>query len=93
MIDEAEKNKEEDAKFRKKIDARNELEAYALQMQGVINDLAKLTVNDKKVMIQTVSHTLSWLEENTSAELEQIQSKKRDLEGLCAPIITKLYNS
>jgi len=93
MIDEAEKNKEEDAKFRKKVDARNELESYALQVQSAMNDLQKLNLTEKKAMQESVSHTLNWLEENGNAELEQIQSKKRELEGLCAPIITKLYNS
>jgi len=94
MISEAEKNKEEDMKIRKKVEAKNELEAYAFQLQSAMNDMKNLSVTEKEMMDTAVTHTLHWLDENTeSADITVIQSKRKDLEGLCAPIIARQYNN
>jgi len=93
MIDDAEKNKEEDLKFKKKVETKNELEAYALQMQSAVEDMQKMSVSDKKSIKEAVDHTISWLDENGTAELEAIQAKRKDLEKLCIPIVTAMYQN
>jgi len=92
MIDEAEKNKEADLKFKKRTEAKNELESYTYQMQTAIQDMSKMSVDDKKSIEEAIEHTLHWMEENDTAELEQIKNKQKSLEQLCNPIISKQYS-
>lgn len=91
MIDEAEKNKESDLKFRKRTEAKNELESYSYQMQNSILEMSKMSLDDKQSIEEAVQHTLKWVEENENAEIEQIQNKQKTLQQLCNPIIAKLY--
>jgi len=92
MIDEAEKNKEADLKVKARVEAKNDLESYAFQMQSAMNDIKNMTVNDKDMMEIGINHCISWLDENSEdADISVIQSKRKDLEGLCAPIIAKSY--
>jgi len=93
MIDEAERNKDEDMRVRKRIEAKNDLEAYAFQIQSVIGDLKNLGLLDKDTMETAVKHTVEWLDTNDSADIAVIQSKRKDLEGLCGPIISKIYQN
>jgi len=92
MITEAEKNKEADLKVKQRIEAKNELEAYAFDLQNAISNMKNLAVNDKDMMEIAVKHTIQWLDENSEeAELTHIQAKRKDLEGLVNPIISKQY--
>jgi len=93
MISDAEKNKEEDLKIRKRVEAKNELEAYAFQLGNAIDDLKNMSVTEKDMMTTAVKHTITWLDENDgSADIAQIQMRRKDLESLCAPIIGRQYS-
>jgi len=91
MISEAEKNKEEDNKVRARVEAKNDLEAYAFSMQSAIQDMQKLSVIDKDTLEMGVRHTVEWMDENLGADISTIQKKKKDLEQLCNPIISRVY--
>ena len=39
------------------------------------------------------SQTISWLDANQLAEQEEFEHKQKELEGICNPIITKLYQA
>jgi len=71
------KNKEEDMKVRKRIEAKNELEAYAFQLQGTIQDMKNLGVTEKGIMEGAIKHTVEWMDENDAADIIQIQNKKK----------------
>jgi len=72
------KNKEEDMKVRKRIEAKNELEAYAFQLQGTIQDMKNLGVTEKGIMEGAIKHTVEWMDENDAADIIQIQNKKKE---------------
>jgi L1 cell adhesion molecule like protein len=94
MVNEAEKYKAEDDKVRKKIDAKNGLENYAYNMKNTIGDekvASQLEPADKAAIEKAVEEAISWLDKNQLAEVEEFEHKQKELEGVCNPIITKMY--
>jgi len=93
MVEDEEKNRREDEKFRKKAEARNELENYALSMQSSVRNMENLAQDDKSKLEAAVGDVLNWLDsdEYKDSTLEQVQQKQKQVESICAPIITKLY--
>merc|ERR1712071_377206 len=94
MVSEAEKYKTEDDAHRDRIQAKNGLEAYCFQMKSTMEDdkmKDKIGEDDKKSIIDKVTETLSWLDSNQTAEEDEYKHKQKELEGICNPIITKLY--
>ena len=49
--------------------------------------------NDKKTISEKVDEIIQWLDKNQTADKEEIDHKYKDLESVCMPIITKLYQS
>ena len=41
----------------------------------------------------SLPQTISWLDSNQLAEQEEFEHKQKELEGICNPIITKLYQA
>ncbi|KAL4433610.1 hypothetical protein ABPG75_000051 [Micractinium tetrahymenae] len=94
MVQEAEKYKAEDETHRARVEARNGLENYAYSMRNTIKDanLAdKLSAEDKEKIEKAVDKVVEWLDHNQLAEEEEITHQRTELEGVCNPIITKLY--
>jgi L1 cell adhesion molecule like protein len=91
MIDEAERNKEADMKVRKRVEAKNELEAYAFQLQSAIDEMKNISVNEKQILTGAIGQTISWLDENDTAEIPVIQAKRKDLEDLWNPVVSRGY--
>jgi heat shock protein 5 len=95
MVREAEEFAEEDKLMKETIDARNGLEGYAFSMKNTITDSEKLgdkiSEEDKETIQTAINEVIEWLEEHPDAEKDQYQEKQKELEGVCNPIITKLY--
>ncbi|ETN81425.1 heat shock cognate protein 1 [Necator americanus] len=95
MINDAEKFAEDDKKVKEQVEARNELESYSYSLKNQIGDNeklgGKLDADDKKAIEEAVEETISWLESNREASVEELQERKKDLEGKVQPIISKLY--
>jgi heat shock protein 5 len=95
MVREAEEFAEEDKLMKETIDARNGLEGYAFSMKNTITDSEKLgdkiSEEDKETIQTAINEVIEWLEEHPDAEKDQYQEKQKELEGICNPIITKLY--
>ncbi|KVH95297.1 Heat shock protein 70, conserved site-containing protein [Cynara cardunculus var. scolymus] len=95
MVREAEEFAEEDKKVKEKIDARNALETYVYNMKNQISDKDKLAdklESDEKDKIETATkEALEWLDENQSAEKEDYDEKLKEVEAVCNPIITAVY--
>ncbi|KAJ9680007.1 hypothetical protein PVL29_021784 [Vitis rotundifolia] len=95
MVREAEEFAEEDKKIKEKIDARNSLESYVYNMKAQINDKDKLAdklESEEKEKIETaVKEALEWLDDNQNAETEDYQEKLKEVEAVCNPIITAVY--
>ena len=96
MVNEADKYKEEDEKQKNRIAAKNSLESYAFHMKSTIEDEKlkdKVSADDKKTIIDKCNEVISWLDSNQLAEKEEYDDKQKEIEAVCNPIITKLYQS
>jgi len=94
MVNDAEKYKDEDDKQKSRIAAKNGLESYAFQMKSTIEDdkiKDKISEDDKKAIVDKCNEVISWLDANQLAEEEEYKDKQKEVEGVCNPIITKLY--
>uniref|UniRef100_A0A4W6DDR4 Heat shock protein family A (Hsp70) member 2 n=1 Tax=Lates calcarifer TaxID=8187 RepID=A0A4W6DDR4_LATCA len=84
MVQDADKYKAEDDLQRDKISAKNSLESYAFNMKSSVQDenlKGKISEEDQKKVIEKCDETITWLENNQLKELEKV----------CNPIISKLY--
>merc|ERR1712205_234677 len=94
MVQEAEKYKAEDEEHKKKIDAKNGLESYAYNMRNSMSDEnvgGKLDPEDKKTIEAKIDETIAWLDGNQTAEVDEFEDKLKEVEGVCNPIISKMY--
>ncbi|KAF4116218.1 hypothetical protein G5714_003707 [Onychostoma macrolepis] len=94
MVQEADKYKTEDDQQREKIAAKNSLESYAFNMKNSVEDenlKGKISEDDKKKVIEKCNEAVSWLENNQLADKEEYEHQLKELEKVCNPIITKLY--
>jgi L1 cell adhesion molecule like protein len=93
MVKDAEKFADEDAAHQKKVAAKNGLEGYAYSLKQTIegelkekleaDDIAKIEAGCKEV--------IDWLDGNANAEEDEFEAKKKELEAITNPIMTKLY--
>lgn len=95
MINDAEKYADEDEKVKSKVEAKNELESYAYNLKNQINDKeklgAKLSDSDKETIEEALDEKIKWLESNPDAETEEYKDKKKELDEIVQPIMSKLY--
>merc|ERR1712154_558459 len=94
MVSDAEKFKAEDDKQKEKISAKNNLESYCFNMKSTIEDEKlkdKIGESDKEAITKKCDETIKWLDANQLAEVDEFQDKQKEVEGVCNPIITKLY--
>eukprot|EP00873_Tetraselmis_striata_P025635 jgi/Tetstr1/445899/TSEL_033528.t1 len=94
MVQDAEKYKAEDEEHKKKVEAKNGLENYAYNMRNSINDeklAEKLEAGDKETVNKAIDAAIEWLDANQLAEVEEFESKLKELEQLCNPIMSKVY--
>jgi len=96
MVNDAEKFKSDDDKARDRVQAKNELESYAWNMKSTLNDEQykdKIDEADRKKIEDKAAEVISWLDNNQTAEKDEFEDKKKELEQVCMPIMTKLYQS
>ncbi|KAG7472524.1 hypothetical protein MATL_G00109670 [Megalops atlanticus] len=94
MVQEADKYKAEDDLQREKIAAKNALESYAFNMKSSVEDekmKGKISEDERKKVIDKCNQAISWLENNQLADKEEYEHQLKELEKVCNPIITKLY--
>ncbi|KAM9290285.1 heat shock-related 70 kDa protein 2 [Cariama cristata] len=94
MVQEAEKYKAEDEANRDRVAAKNSLESYTYNMKQTVEDdklKGKISDQDKQRVLDKCQEVISWLDRNQMAEKEEYEHKQKELEKLCNPIVTKLY--
>merc|ERR1712055_693336 len=94
MVSDAEKFKAEDEKQKERISAKNGLESYCFNMKTTIEDEKvkdKISEDDRKAINDKCDEAIKWLDANQLAEVEEFNDKQKEVEGVCNPIITKLY--
>jgi len=94
MVAEAEKYKDEDNKRRESIEAKNQLDSY---MYGIKNSLQdekmkdKISQPDKTECMDAIESMMKWLDDHPNETKEVYSGKQKELEGVCMPIMMKLY--
>jgi len=95
MVQEAEKYAQEDGQQKARIEAKNSLESYVFNMKTSVEDEkvgGKLSDEDKKVVLDKCEEGIQWIDSNQTAEKDEFDDKKKEIESVCAPIISKLYS-
>merc|ERR1719347_1360490 len=94
MVNDAEKFKAEDEAQKERIAAKNGLESYCFNMKATVDDEKvkdKISDDDRKKITDKCDEAIKWLDANQLAEVEEFNEKQKEVEGVCNPIITKLY--
>ncbi|KGG51757.1 hypothetical protein DI09_281p10, partial [Mitosporidium daphniae] len=95
MVAEAEKYAEADRMTQAKIEARNSLEAYVYNVKNQVGDAnglgGSISDEDKTAIVSIVESTISWLDRNPSAEKQEYDEKREEVEKVVHPITSKMY--
>ena len=94
MVRDAEKFKDEDDKQKDRISAKNSLESYAFNMKATMEDEKlkdKISEEDKQKVMDKCNEAIRWIDSNQLAEKDEFDHQLKDLEKVCMPIVTKLY--
>ena len=86
MVNDAEKYKDEDDRYRKKVEAINAFEANVFGVKGSTEQLSE---DDKKLVEDKVTETISWIDNNRSAELDEIEHMQTEFREFVDPIFSK----
>jgi len=94
MVSDAEKFRSEDEKQRECVSSKNALESYCFNMKSTVEDEKfkdKLSDADKTTILDKCNEIIKWLDANQLAEKEEFEHKQKEIERVCNPIVTKLY--
>jgi heat shock protein 5 len=96
MVQEAEEYAEEDKKMKDRIDKRNGLEGYCYNLKNTLEDEEKgvgdkISEDDKETILKAVEDALEWLDDNQEAEVEEYESKQKEVEAIANPIMKNVY--
>ena len=94
LVQEAEKYKADDDVQRDRITAKNNLESYCFNMKSTVEDekvKSKISDDDRKKVTEACDDAIKWLDSNQLGEKDEFDHKQKEVEKVCAPIITKLY--
>merc|ERR1719378_1112030 len=68
-------------------------EKYAKEDEEFKNKVKdKISEDDKKKAEEAIDEALKWLEGNQLAEKEEFEHKRKEIEGICTPIMTAMYS-
>lgn len=96
MVNDADKFKDEDAKTKLRIEAKNSFENFCFHMKNTLVDeklREKFTEDDKKIIEDSAKEGLQWLESNAMAEPSEIEAEQKKLEAKFHPIMTRIYQA
>jgi len=95
MVAEAEANAEADKQARERVEAKNQLEAYLYSVRNTATETLKdkLSDADKTTLTTAATEGLSWLEEHQAEDKATYDDKRKEVETVASPIITKAYGA
>ena len=92
---EAEDFKEDDERKAAEVTSRNELENYCYTLKKSLDEdniKDKISEEDKNSILEQVDEKLAWLDEVQQETKDTYENKKKEIEAVANPIMTKLYN-
>ena len=96
MVKEAEEFKAQDDKQRERISAKNSLESYAFNMKSTMEDdkiKDKVSEDERTQVVDKCKEVIDWLDKNQMAEKDEFEHQQKELEKICTPVVTKLYQA
>merc|ERR1711970_485027 len=96
MVNDAEKFKQEDEKQRERITAKNNLESYCFNLKQSMEDdkvKDKISADEVKKVLEACNEAIKWLDANQLGDKEEYEHKQKEIEQICNPIITKMYQA
>nr|BAN65555.1 dnaK protein [Babesia bovis] len=96
MVAEAEKFKEEDEARRSCVEAKHQLENYCYSMRNTLNEdsvKTKLDAGEISSALAVIDEAIKWLETNQTATKEEFEYKLKEVEKVCQPLATKMYQA
>jgi len=94
MVKDAELYAEEDKKTTEKIKSKNDLETYMFSVKNMLNDeKTKDNISDdnKALINESIDSLQKWIDEG-EYDKDEYDSKKKELESKCMPILTKAFS-
>merc|ERR1712056_159513 len=100
MIKEAEQFADEDKKVKERVDAKNAFDGYIHSMRSAVEGSGenkglseKMDSEEKEKIMDALKDGQSWLDSNPEADAEEVKEKHKEVEGICAPIVSKYYGA
>merc|ERR1712170_268839 len=100
LIKEAEQFADEDKKVKERVDAKNAFDGYIHSMKGATEGSGdnkglseKMDSDEKEKILDALKDGQSWIDSNPEADAEEIKEKHKEIEGICAPIVSKYYGA
>merc|ERR1712106_1176761 len=100
MIKEAEQFADEDKKVKERVDAKNAFDGYLHSMRSAVEGSGenkglseKLDSEEKEKIMDALKDGQSWVDSNPEADSEEVKEKHKEIDGICAPIISKYYGA
>lgn len=94
LVEESERMKADDLKFKETIEAKNGLEGFVYSVKNSLNDetiSSKMTSSDKETLNGLIGEMQKWLDEHPNVDTEEYKSKQKEFESHVHPIMMKLY--
>ncbi|XP_068220863.1 heat shock cognate 71 kDa protein-like [Palaemon carinicauda] len=88
---EMEKFKIDDKKLRERISSKVSLETYCAQIKSAIEG-ETFEVN-RNMILEVCNKNIEWLTSNPTAQRDEYEQRRKEIEDTCQPIITKLYQA
>jgi len=100
MIKDAEEHEAEDRQIKERVDAKNAFDGYLHSIKSSIEGAGgaglgdKMEEDEKETVLDAVKDGEEWLSSNgESSDADEIKEKQKEIEGICAPIISKYYQA
>jgi heat shock protein 1/8 len=92
MINEAEKYKDDDLKYKETQESKNSLEQYLYGIKNSLTDQLKTSLGSNLSKVEdAVTEGLAWLEGNSNATKESYDEKHKEVEAVCMPLLKDAY--
>ena len=90
MVKDEEDNRDADTAYAEKVEARNTFESYVYGLRNSLDEGLgdKLSEDDKTTLNEAISSALAWLDDNQSAEKDEMDDRRKELEIVAMPILT-----
>merc|ERR1719327_667126 len=100
MIKDAETYADEDKKVKERVDAKNAFDGYLHSMKSATEGSGenkglseKMEEEEKEKVLDAIKDGQEWMDSNPEADAEEIKEKHKEVEGVCAPIVSKYYQA